>query len=104
MSTVTVPYYSIGSTNIDIVKIFFVLHNKAALLTRDVLSWEQSIVTKEFLERFLTNHIQIGNIDQKINFYDSDETEIRLPFADLSQHFRMYFLVFALKFFIHGHG
>ena len=44
--------YSILSTNIDIVKIFCVLHNKVALLTRDVLSGEQEIVTKEFLERF----------------------------------------------------
>ena len=25
-------------------------------------------------------------------------------FKDLSQHFRMYLVVFALKFFIHGHG
>ena len=47
----TVPY-SILSTNIDIVKLFFVLHNKVALLTRDVLSREQEIVTKEFIERF----------------------------------------------------
>ena len=38
--------YSILSTNIDIVKIFCVLHNKVALLTRDVLSKEQEIITK----------------------------------------------------------
>ena len=44
--------YSILSTNIYIVKIFCVLHNKVALLTRDVMSGEQEIVTKEFLERF----------------------------------------------------
>ena len=44
--------YSILNTNIDIVKIFCVLHNKVALLTRDVLSGEQEIDTKEFLERF----------------------------------------------------
>ena len=37
--------YSILSTNIDIVKIFCVLHNKVALLTRD-LSGEQEIATK----------------------------------------------------------
>ena len=62
--------YSILSTNIDIVKIFCVLHNKVALLTRDVLSGEQEIVTKEFLERFYLTivHIHIENIDQKINF------------------------------------
>ena len=34
------------------VKIIFVLHNKVALLTKDVLSGEQEIATKEFLERF----------------------------------------------------
>ena len=69
--------YSILSTNIDIVKIFSVLHNKVTLLTRDVLSREQEIVTnKEFLERIY--HTE--NIDQKINFYDPDETEIRLLF------------------------
>ena len=39
-----------SSQNIDIAKIFCVLHNKVALLT-DVLSREQEIVTKEFLER-----------------------------------------------------
>ena len=33
-------------------------------------------------------------------FYDSDETEI----TDLSQHFGIYSVVFALKFIIHGHG
>ena len=62
--------YSILSTNIDIVKIFCVLHNKVALLTRDVLSGEQEIVTKEFLERFYLTivHIHTENIDQKINF------------------------------------
>ena len=47
--------YSILSANIDIVKIFCVLHNKVALLTRDVLSGKQEVVTKEFLERFYLN-------------------------------------------------
>ena len=37
-------------------------------------------------------------------FYDTDETEIRLIFTDLSQHFEIYLVVFALRFFIHGHG
>ena len=73
--------YSILSTNIDIVKIFCILHNKVALLRRNVLSGEQEMVTKEFLERLkLTIYIHIENIDQNINFYDSDKTEIRLPF------------------------
>ena len=40
-----------SSQNIDIAKIFCVLHNKVALLTRDVLRREQEIITKEFLER-----------------------------------------------------
>ena len=40
-----------SSQNIDIAKIFCVLHNKVALLT-DVLTREQEIFTKEFLERF----------------------------------------------------
>ena len=71
------------STNIDIVKIF-VLHNKVALLTRDVLSGEQEIVTKDFLEKFYqTIKLHIESIDQKINFYDPDETEIRLPFLQI---------------------
>ena len=30
---------------------------------------------------------------------DSDETEIRLPLYSLSQHFGIYLVVFALKFF-----
>ena len=40
------------------------------MLTRNVLSEEQEIVTKEFLERFYLTivHIHIENIDQKINF------------------------------------
>ena len=41
-----------------------------------------------------------------MNFYDS-ETDIRLPFyiyTDLSQHFRIYLMVFAVKYFIHWHG
>ena len=42
---------------------------------------------------------------QKMNFlYDSNKTEIRLPFTDLSQHFGRYLVVFAIKFFIHVHG
>ena len=56
---------------------------------------KKEIVTNEFLEKFYPNHIHIENIEPKIHFDDPDETEIRL---------RMYLLVFALKFFIHGHG
>ena len=72
----TAPY-SILSTNIDMVKIFSVLHNKAALLARDVLSREQEIVTKEFLERlYLTIYIE----KRLIKVFLTDKTEIRLPF------------------------
>ena len=39
-----------------------------------------------------------------MNFYDTDEAEIRLIFTDLSQHFEINLVVFALRFFIHGHG
>ena len=50
--SITIYSYTILSTNIDIVKLFCVLHNKLALLTGDVPSREKEIVTKEFLERF----------------------------------------------------
>ena len=39
-------------SNIDVIKMFCILHNKVALLTGDVLIGEQEIITKEFLERF----------------------------------------------------
>ena len=38
------------------------------------------ILSPNNFKKVLRNHIHIENIDQKINFYDSDETEIRLPF------------------------
>ena len=44
-------YYS-RYTSIDKVKIFCVLRDKVARQQADVLSGEQEIVTKEFLERF----------------------------------------------------
>ena len=42
--------------------------------------------------KVLPNHIHIENIDQKINFYDSDETEIRLPFY---RSFSIFYNVFG---------
>ena len=39
------------------------------------------ILSPNNFKKVLRNHIHIENIDQKINFYDSDETEIRLPFC-----------------------
>ena len=44
---------------------------------------------------------------KRLIFDGSDETEIRFPFflfTDLPQHFRIYLVVFALTFFIYGHG
>ena len=72
--------YSILSTNTDIVKIFCVLQNKVALLTRDVLRGGTRNCLQRIFRKVLPNHIHLENIDQKINFYDSRETEIRLPF------------------------
>ena len=45
-----------------------------------LLSGEQEIVTKEFLERFYLHPYRKENDDQKMNFYDSDETEIKITF------------------------
>ena len=45
-----------------------------------LLSREQEIVTKEFLERFYLYPYRKENDDQKMNFYDSDETEIKITF------------------------
>ena len=44
--------FSLKYTNIDKVKIFHVLHDKVALLTRRRSEREQEIVTKGFLESF----------------------------------------------------
>ena len=73
----------------------------------DVLSGEQQIITtKKLLERFgRSTYISIyliENMDQKINFYDSDEIKIR--FTDHSQYFGIYLLIFAFKFVIQEHG
>ena len=35
---------------------------------------------QRIFRKILPNYIHIENIDEKIKFYDSDETEIRLPF------------------------
>ena len=60
-------------TNIEKVEIFLVLHDKVALLIR------------RRAERRIRNRHQravyIENFDQKMNFCDSDEIEIRLPFC-----------------------
>ena len=45
-----------------------------------LLSREQENVTKEFLESFELYPYRKENDNQKMNFYDSDETEIKLTF------------------------
>ena len=65
------------------------------------MSREQEIGTKEFLERF-GPYILKMLIKRRI-FYDFDKIEIRLLFADLSQHFGIYLMIFAGRFFIHRH-
>ena len=57
--------YSILSSNIHIVKIFCVLHNKVALLTRDVLSGEQEIVISIFHKYFLVEWEQVYQFSLK---------------------------------------
>ena len=71
--------YSILITNIYIVKIFFVLHNKVSLLNKRCSERGTRIRHQRNFKKVLpSNHI-LENIDQKINFYDPDETEIRFP-------------------------
>ena len=70
--------YNILSTNIDIVKIFFVLHSKVALLTKRCSEFGTRSRHQRIFRKVLPNHIHIENIDQKINLYDSGETEIRV--------------------------
>ena len=47
----------------------------------------------------------IEKVDQnKESFIILIKIRLNFLFPDLFQHFRIYLLVFALKFFIHGHG
>ena len=62
--------YSILSTNIDIVKIFCVLHNKVALLIQEMVSVGNKKLSPNNFQKGFTKHIHIENIDQKINFHD----------------------------------
>ena len=49
--------------------------------------------------------IHIQNLDQKMNFFLTlMKLRLGLLFKDLSQQFGIELVVFALKFFIHGHG
>ena len=55
---------------------------------------------------YIYTYIYVEYVDQKLNFFDYDKSELRLDFlsADLSQHFGIYLVVFTIKFFIHLHG
>ena len=86
-------------TNIDKFKIFCVRHDNVALLTKRCSEWETRNHHLRIFRKVLTIR---KNVDQNMNFYDT-EIDIRLPFTDLSQNFRIYFVVFALKYFIHRH-
>ena len=76
--------YSILSTNIDTIKIFYVLHNKVALLTKYVLSGEQEIVAKDSYQRIFrkvlpNHHIHIARKHWlKVNFYDPEKLRLVL--------------------------
>ena len=78
---------------------YFVLHDKFALLQGDVLSWELETVSRELLEMF---RLCISNTSK---LWPKDELlmilmKLRLGFlfSDLSQHFGIYLVVFALNF------
>ena len=45
----------------------------------------------------------LENVDQKMKT-DSETDILDFLFTDLPQHFRIYLMAFALKYFIHGHG
>ena len=65
---------------------------------RGVLSVEQEIVRKQFLEKVWIRYIQ--NVDQFLMI----QKKLRLGFlfADLSQHIEIYLVAFALKLFVCG--
>ena len=54
--------------------------------------------------KVLLNHIDIESIDEKITFLTLMKLRLGFLLTDLSQQFRMYVVVFALKVFIHGMG
>ena len=57
----------------------------------------------EKLIRSLVRTTYIENVDQKMNFLSLTKLRSDFLFTDLSQHFGIYLVVFALKFFIHRH-
>ena len=65
---------------------------------RGVLSVEQEIVRKQFLEKVWIRYIQ--NADQFLMI----QKKLRLGFlfADLSQHIEIYLVAFGLKLFVCG--
>ena len=92
-------YYS-SYTNIDKVKIFCVLHDKVALL-RKRCSERGTRNRHQRIFRKVLNHVRKGW--SKDDFFMTLKLILDFPFADLSQHLRIYLVIFALKYFIHGH-
>ena len=88
------------NNNIEKLETLHVLHGKVTLLmTKHSERATRNCHQKSF-RKVWTRYIE--NIDQKMNvLYESDEIEIRLFFTDLTQHFGIYLVVFALKFSIH---
>ena len=78
---------------------------KLQCLRGNLLSGEQDIATKEFLERFWPYISVYRKCWPKDEFFMT-VMKLRLCsfFIDLSQHFGIYLVVFALHFFIHGYG
>ena len=90
-------------TNIDTVKIFCVLHDQVALLTRRCSEWETRNRHQIIFRKVLTIGIQKTLIKRSI-FMTLIELTLDFLFPDLSQHFGIYLVVFALKCFINGYG
>ena len=84
-------YLYLSYTNIDKVKIFCVLHDKVALLTRRYSERE----TRNRHQRIFRKVLTMKTLIKRWIFYDS-ETDIRLSFHRSLSTFRIYLVVFAL--------
>ena len=69
------------------------------------MSGEQEIVTKEFLtiEGFNDIYTYRKRCSKVEFFMTLMKLMFDFLFTDLSQHYRIYLVIFALKFFIYGH-
>ena len=97
-------------SNLPHVKFFFFLPNRLnhSGLSDDTKTSKFSFYTFsrysiEKLIRSLVRTTYIENVDQKMNFLSLTKLRSDFLFTDLSQHFGIYLVVFALKFFIHRH-